>query len=201
MTNHVSFLLPRNNYIYEEFNRITVQLVEAGIMQRYVTENADDYKEPDDDSGPIALTLDHLGIGFEICFLFLVIAFAVFLCEFVCVRLARWPNVHISLHDAEQKATPTRPIHASTDQRGQTLKAIAIHMIEPNSIAVSPRATKGNATKAASLISLPARQNVNRGRNGRQGRAIIPCPDRVRSSATTELHERFRNAKPPDKFQ
>lgn len=90
ITNHVGFLLPPNSFIYEGFNRKIVQLVEAGLMQRYVAEHTGDYKEPEEEDGdPVVLNLDHLGIGFEICLLFLTIAFAVFIFEFICVRLTR----------------------------------------------------------------------------------------------------------------
>lgn len=97
MKNHVGFLLPRNSFFYEGFNRKVVQLVEAGLMQRYVAQYAEDYKEPEDDGEAVPLTLEHLGIGFEICFLFIAVAFVLFLCEFMCVRLARYQNIFYSL--------------------------------------------------------------------------------------------------------
>lgn len=87
--NHKGFLLRKNSFFYEAFNRKLEQLVESGIARKLVDQAMNLNEEKESDDGPVVLTLEHLGVGFKITLLFLLISFVVFLLEFVAVFCRR----------------------------------------------------------------------------------------------------------------
>lgn len=78
--NHKGFLFRSNIFFFDAFNEKLAQLVEAGIAEKFVDEETNSQKQ--EESEPVVLTLDHLGVGFKICLLFLAISFGFFLLEF-----------------------------------------------------------------------------------------------------------------------
>lgn len=74
------FKFSSNHILYEKFNSKLKQLIESGIVQRWV-----DYfyrrKYDLEGSGPSVLTLDDLEVGFQVWFCFVLLSASVFLME------------------------------------------------------------------------------------------------------------------------
>lgn len=81
ISNHVSYTFTKNDYMFKPFNNKLVQLVEAGLADYYVKHYANPYTQEGQMDERVVLTLDHLGTGFLIVFLFLIAAFQCFLME------------------------------------------------------------------------------------------------------------------------
>lgn len=78
--NHKGFLFRTNHFFFESFNQKIVQLVESGFAEKFVDE-ASQTSPKSEESGPVVLTLEHLGSAFKIVLLFLFISFVSFLLE------------------------------------------------------------------------------------------------------------------------
>lgn len=79
ITDFLSLTTDKNHFLYESMNRKIVQLVESGVADKYVREQT--IHIPEEKIGPVVLTLDHLGFGFQIWLGSLTIAFMFFLLE------------------------------------------------------------------------------------------------------------------------
>jgi hypothetical protein len=84
MTDHYSFILFANIFMFEPFSRKVSQLIDSGIAMRNVDEHLKFKKPIDTDDEKRKLTLDHLGIWFIIWLLSLGIATLCFALEFCC---------------------------------------------------------------------------------------------------------------------
>ena len=85
-TNHQSFASKKYSFLFEVLDRKISQLVEAGLMDYYI----DEYMkkpEPIDETGPVVLTFEHLGVGFKIWLLALFISTFAFCLEHSVRRL------------------------------------------------------------------------------------------------------------------
>lgn len=83
MTNNVAFFFFRTDFIYEPFNRKLTQLIESGIARKVSDKYESKADSSADESGPVVLTLDHLGIGFVVWLGFLLISFVALLVELI----------------------------------------------------------------------------------------------------------------------
>lgn len=81
--NYRVLIFEKNNFFLSAFNRKLLQLTEAGFAEKFVNEAVKSEKIRDEEEGPFVLTLEHLGVGFKICLLFLLISFIIFILEFV----------------------------------------------------------------------------------------------------------------------
>jgi hypothetical protein len=85
LSNHWGFEFMKNTFIFKAFNRKVVQLVEAGIADLIVKdETSVNHRSSDDE--PEKLSLDHLGVWFNIWLVLLTAAALCFLVEFVVSR-------------------------------------------------------------------------------------------------------------------
>lgn len=81
--NHKCFAFEKNAFVYAAFDRKIVQLVESGLADKFIRDyessiKMENFEEID---GPVVLTLNHLGVGFQIWLLFVFLSIAFFLLE------------------------------------------------------------------------------------------------------------------------
>lgn len=90
------FVLQRNNFMFQIIDKKVVQFFEAGIMKKFMDEFSNPYWSRKEIKGPVVFTLDHLGIGFKICFFCASISLLVFFLEFF-PRLLRTVVGHFTI--------------------------------------------------------------------------------------------------------
>lgn len=84
--NYEGILTEKNHFLSEPLNHKIIQFMESGIGTKFVDEATEKSSVRPEKSGPVVLTLEHLGISFWIVLLFLLISFVFFLLELVASR-------------------------------------------------------------------------------------------------------------------
>jgi len=79
-------MLPVKHPIVETFNLKILQLNSAGLIQYWIARNLGNRDEPEPESEPEVLTLEHLAIGFKIHTFFLIISAIAFVLERIVYR-------------------------------------------------------------------------------------------------------------------
>lgn len=76
-----SFIMPKNNFLLEPFDRALTRLFETGHTNVIVKYWAKVHYQFEELPTKVILTLDHLGVGFKIWLVFLLIALSIFIGE------------------------------------------------------------------------------------------------------------------------
>lgn len=82
IADYMCFYLKSDDPKFKIFDRKIIQLVESGLTDKIRSDHYDG-RLVEDESGPTVLTLDQLGVGFQIWLLFLLISSVCFISEFV----------------------------------------------------------------------------------------------------------------------
>lgn len=82
ISNLNSFAIHKNSFLYSAFNRKVLQLVEAGLAERFISDFDNYYgRATAREGGPVVLVYDHLAAGFQIWLMFLGLSFSCFCFE------------------------------------------------------------------------------------------------------------------------
>lgn len=91
VSNHKSFIFDQNHFLLLPFEKKIKNFVEFGLTDKLIKDYEDSHRfwiERDAEDGPTVLTLDHLGVGFQICLLFLLLSSLSF-CYEIAVEAVR----------------------------------------------------------------------------------------------------------------
>lgn len=91
ISDHIGFVLPKHSFIFKAFNRKLNQLVEGGLIEKLTKSKVQIKPE---ESEPTQLSLDHLEIWFQTCFVLLCFAIFSFIIELVWKKLSEKFNLN-----------------------------------------------------------------------------------------------------------
>lgn len=91
-TNLIGLTFQRFEFMMEPYDRKILQLIESGLMAKFIRDNSSVYSTPIPNDDPAVLTLNDLSVGFKVWLFFVAIAIFSFILErtvFVSLRAIR----------------------------------------------------------------------------------------------------------------
>lgn len=76
--------------LYETFNEKLDQMLSSGLVQKFLKEIMSRRKDIEDDIGPQVLTLEDLGVAFQVCCIPLILSVIAFFGEIAVFCWKRW---------------------------------------------------------------------------------------------------------------